>query len=350
MVKRLFLHIGTPKSGTTSIQRTLCAFSDSRDEPELYYPKSGRRARRLVGHHNLAYELYDPSKYEASLGGWADLAEELETVESEVAFLSSEAFRGFLAPVTAAKLRKLFSHLDNRVVLYLRPQWSYLESGYNQLFRFGRFHDSALAFYEGTGGRILDYRSYIEAWQKSMGKENVICLPFTPELMRDGVVTHLIDNILGRSIDLPEVERSNSKAGLLGLAATRDAQAELRELTGDPNIELTPNTAQRLSLLFRDEPEETFDYTFFDQESLDRIYDDAISTNRWLAEEFDGFDTPSFLERPTPGHRVIATVLPVLSEEQKARYADIVKAAAKSVRRARREAKQEEENAVNDEN
>lgn len=335
MVKRLFIHVGQPKSGTTALQRAFASYSNASDIPQIYYPRAGRRERKIVGHHNLAYELYAPKQFHSKFGSWDDLAQEIAGLDPAIedVLLSSEAFRGYLAPATAEQMRKHFADLDIKVVLYLRPQWEYIESGYNQLIRFLQIDVPIDVFYQQTGTQITNYRDIVGAWQKALGADNLICLPFDASVRSEGIVSHVLREALKRDIQMPDVEQANQKFGLLALSSVRYARDMVRERTGNPKVELSNRMVMNLSHLFRDWSRETRDFSFMSQELKDRIYEDAMPTNRWLSEQFPAFDTPSFLAKPPPVKGQVITKIPELTDEEKALCTKLIRVASRAWRK-----------------
>ncbi|EPX75547.1 hypothetical protein Salmuc_03181 [Salipiger mucosus DSM 16094] len=331
---RLFLHVGQPKSGTTALQRAFAAYSDETDAPQVYYPRAGRRERKLVAHHNLAYELHAPNQFSPSFGSWQDLADELEAQgeQAGTALLSSEAFRMFLAPVVASKIHKLFPGAEKKVILYLRPQWEYVESGYNQLIRFLKTEDHIEEFYDHTGAQITDYRAIVMAWQKAMGPENLICLPFDASVRAEGIVSHVLRKAIGLDIEMPPATQVNQKFGLRALSAVRHVRDGIRAGLDAPEAELSSRMVMQLSYLSQKWPRETRDFSFMTEELKARIYEESRDTNRWLAEQFEGFDSPAFLDPPPPGKAPVVTRFPELTDEEKADCKPFIKAAVRAGR------------------
>jgi len=315
---KIYLHVGQPKSGTTAIQRAFANHSDKDLSPIVYYPVAGRRERKLVGHHNLAYELYDPAKFKADLGSWSDMATEIRASNAKKVLVSTEAFRAFLAPVVSAKVRKLFPGSELSVVLYLRPQWEYVESGYNQLLRFGQIDKSLEEFWSDTGKRICDYRSTVNAWDKATGEQSVKCLPFDKSVRDMGIVAHFVRNALISASDFNDTARVNNRIGLMAMSGVRYCRDRLREIQGQDGSNLPAGLVMKLSNLFRDYDRDGQNYSFMSPKLLNEIYDESLATNRWLAERFPVFGAPAFLDRPEPSLAPLVSELPCLSANEKA--------------------------------
>ncbi|WP_218310826.1 hypothetical protein [Alteromonas antoniana] len=127
---KLYLHIGWPRSGSTSIQT---AFYNKREELLLHgilYPKSGLQH---VGHHQWAYPLLSspvdwikPASITALL---QELKEEVSHCDSNVdsVFLSSEAF---IYCNNYENLRNAFTDFDIEIIAIVREQLSLINSAY----------------------------------------------------------------------------------------------------------------------------------------------------------------------------------------------------------------------------
>lgn len=141
----MFLHLGTHKTGTTSLQVFLGTHATKLRKQGVLYPTTGRRDTHLA-HHNIAWELIGDRRFDPGLGTFATLRAEIAGYSGDV-ILSSEDFTGAArAPATfAAFLQALRADgFDVTLVLFLRNQADYAASlyltliqfGYNQDFRF----------------------------------------------------------------------------------------------------------------------------------------------------------------------------------------------------------------------
>ncbi|MCL4187867.1 MAG: hypothetical protein KJZ85_09680 [Rhodobacteraceae bacterium] len=132
MRKRLVLHIGSHKTGTTHIQSTLARNAAVLERIGVLYPQAGRIHE---AHFRLCWQLKDRKLKQsalASLPDWAALQDEIDAAPQPVAVVSSEEFGLGLDP---ARLAPLAERYDVAVVFYLRSPDSYLESFYNQFVK-----------------------------------------------------------------------------------------------------------------------------------------------------------------------------------------------------------------------
>ena len=87
--KKIFIHIGTHKTGTTSIQSFLVKHAAEFSRSNMLIPKSGLRHH---GHHFIAWELRGDKRLENKSGYVVKLLDELENNPCDNAIISSEDF------------------------------------------------------------------------------------------------------------------------------------------------------------------------------------------------------------------------------------------------------------------
>lgn len=147
MRKTLYLHIGAPKTGTSSLQHYLTANRDWLGEQGVLYPAS-----TLENHHPLSLSIikafsdwrrpFWPSFEGTAEGLWQDFREELDRVDCPTVVVSSEHFCSFAhhhcrahAAEMANWLGKRLEGLDVHVVCYLRPLGDQVQSQYKQIIK-----------------------------------------------------------------------------------------------------------------------------------------------------------------------------------------------------------------------
>ena len=80
----IVLHIGSTKTGTSSLQRYFADQSSQLLDQGVCYPAAGRRGPGLLAHHNLCYEkqsgrvrsgVFRPAvgTWDEAAGGWTEL-------------------------------------------------------------------------------------------------------------------------------------------------------------------------------------------------------------------------------------------------------------------------------------
>jgi hypothetical protein len=137
-MRKCFLHIGTHKTGTTSIQHLLGLNTSALVQRGYLYPQAGR-PEPLPGHHNLAWEIAGDYRFRSDYGTIDDLIREVKHRPEDV-ILSSEDFECSLYNIS--KFSGFISLLQSSgfavtVILYVRKQADYLPRIYLTLLNFG---------------------------------------------------------------------------------------------------------------------------------------------------------------------------------------------------------------------
>jgi hypothetical protein len=198
--RAVYLHIGTHKTGTTSLQAFVTANAQPLGTLGVHVPRAGRPIRHFgsayVGHHNVAWELSGYVQYQAADGGLRELAAEIAQIRPPSVLLSSEDFE-FLhtKPEALGRLAATFDELGYpvHVVVYLRPQSEYVQAIYSEHSKASHLidHDAYLAgiLQSGTyvpagavdvytGVNRFEYGPLVAAFADAFGKDRVIVRPY----------------------------------------------------------------------------------------------------------------------------------------------------------------------------
>ncbi|MEQ9692883.1 hypothetical protein [Shimia sp. SDUM112013] len=167
---KLYLHVGFPKTATTTIQNFLANNDKALAEKGWLYPKSGRQ---YVAHHTLGnffrpvlldwIPKKDPSKVKA------DLLAELEKSGCDNVIMSTEAL---VSVPWIKKVRDYFDDFDVSVVFFLRRQDQWLESAYQEELKNGpdvHTKEEYLALRE----HALDYLKKLTDWGNVFGNDHM---------------------------------------------------------------------------------------------------------------------------------------------------------------------------------
>ncbi len=215
-------HVGTMKTGTSSLQRSLYKNRDKLLAHGVLYPDVGL----LGGSHvdlywscrtkNLgkrAEEMYSGVSTE-------DMVEEINTLISgsrpKYCVISAEHF-SFTHP---SNYKELFKQVgDYRVVLYLRDQISLIDSMYRQRVAFGGLTEPFDVFFadglerERVGSCDLNYSKLTEKWVSVVGRDRLIVRNHG-ELVRKDIVTDFFDALGDDSVGvLPRINANPSLEG-----------------------------------------------------------------------------------------------------------------------------------------
>jgi hypothetical protein len=157
MQRTLFVHIGTHKTGTSSIQNFLRSHEMKMRECGIFVPKSGTLNAKS-GHHNVAWEMRKDSRYDSRFGGIDQLVSELKTSTEPAAVISSEDFEYLVqypSELKAFDQRIEAAGFSTRYIVYFRDRDSYARSLYCELEIAG-FVDDFVKFRES-----IEYLGYV---------------------------------------------------------------------------------------------------------------------------------------------------------------------------------------------
>lgn len=232
-MREIVFHIGTHKTGTTSLQHTLHEAREALPGLGIYYPQAGRTGRE--GHHNLVYELVSGWRFRPALGGWDALEAELRDRDEPVVLISSESLSGYRThaeiPSRCAALAQALGRRP-RIVAWLRPQFAYLESIYAQnaatgytAMRFERYLLDSIA------RDAADYGAVLHNWQARFGACEVFAFRPAPG---QPLVAQMFREALG--IELPAgiaEQRANDRRGVRAVEFARKI-TEIQEQNDEP--------------------------------------------------------------------------------------------------------------------
>lgn len=178
---QLIVHIGLPKTGTSTIQAAIQALRPRLETANIWTPK------HVVAHHRLAIATLHPDDarltrphYRRVLsGGHEGVIDEFQEAlaQGRTILLSSEYF-------DAAGPRSLSEYLegaaggnvDVRVVVVLRRQDSFIESSFNQeVKRTGRTEPLT---WKPDQAAPWDWYAKLDSWARHFGEDNISVLVY----------------------------------------------------------------------------------------------------------------------------------------------------------------------------
>jgi len=207
--RQVVLHIGMPKTGSSSIQKAMASHPELLAERGVVYPEW---ARRGTAHHPLHWALARTNLSGARNAGLdpdsvhRGLVDALETPSDRVVF-SSEAIWTGPAPVLDAVAEVAAACGREVVVLvYLRRQAEQAESWYRQAVKL-MGHDKPFDQY--IEGRGRDNARALEAIQEHARVEPMVRIFERPRLVGGDAVTDFMS-----VLELPEVDPPSANPSL----------------------------------------------------------------------------------------------------------------------------------------
>jgi hypothetical protein len=220
------VHIGTHKTGTTSIQSLLGLNDVALLARDIFVPRTGRDHLGYAGHHHLAWELTGNSAYNPAHGSLRMLTAELGTSPHASACISAEDLE-FLYD-RPDRIRLLHDGIRAggyapALIVYLRSQLQYSMSLYAEYAKAGSFMPLADFLNEIVRTGMLgaaphrtqfDYEFLLEPFRAVFGDDRIIVRPYREALDSDDLLAEFLQIITpaGQSagIALATPERLNA--------------------------------------------------------------------------------------------------------------------------------------------
>lgn len=193
----IYLHIGTPKTGSSSLQTFLFNNRNKLLEKGVLYPKSGR-ARGKNSHHNLHWSLTkdaDSKKtykdYNPMAGDWTDLHKEIDELnpKPDKIIISAESFYDLLPTENIPLIKKHLKGYKTKIIVCLRNQYEYFRSYYCLRVKVGYKNSFRQFILENQAQG--DYFQMLSPWSEVFGKENIIVVPYN----KNGIINDFLQKL-----------------------------------------------------------------------------------------------------------------------------------------------------------
>jgi len=219
MKKKLYLHIGFHKTGTSSLQEF---FHNNRKEllkNGVCYIKSFDS--RFPANVDLSWAINSNPPPWASFkeGSPSEIIsfynEQLKSNVCDKVIISSEDFCLYdRQPETIKNLKHYLSDYDVKVVAYIRDPLEFVISLYCHAVRAGAVKCDLKTHISGHYKFFAaDYHSRLALWLKIFGKENMIIKKYSPKEFVNGSLVDDFFNAIDTKIDIPNAVYSKSNIG-----------------------------------------------------------------------------------------------------------------------------------------
>lgn len=247
---RCTLHIGTEKTGTTTLQRLLRDNRDALYERGVYVP----RAFGPLEHHHLVSYGLRPGRFFSPLAReGANTPEEIKALRAKVRadfkkelrplqpdtniVLSSErCFSVLQRPREVERVVAMLSKFcdDIKVVVYLRPQHDLCASLYSTKLKNG-FVDNDILPTDVSNMPHLDYHATLETWASVVGHDNIDVRVFDrDELLNGDIGADFFANVLNLNVgDFESVSNENESLNVEGQLFLLALNEHLPRFDGD---------------------------------------------------------------------------------------------------------------------
>ncbi len=275
---RLILHIGTHKTGTTSIQKFLSAHHEELARRGVWYPGYDIIGERPhYAHLHFAHGLAEQKSSRIDLSMAQQFAREvaLRACDYDLTIISAEPFYRHRLPAVPHsdatyvqarrryidRVREAFSAFDVELAVVLRRQDQFAQSLYNEHVKVTSYRESFLSFVDQRRP-LFDYLSQIGLWEEKFPD---ISLQIFEDLVQSehGLVKGFLNYFGVRADDLAQPALENESLPLPLLAykralnkstLDRDQLANLSQLLSQSAISnRLKESGQRLSWMSNDE-------------------------------------------------------------------------------------------------
>ncbi len=211
------LHLGSEKTGTSSIQKFFGARRDEILADGFWYPRSFAHPAANV-HLRLSRAAIDATLMDGS-PAVAEFQEEYR-VASEAGFkaaiFSSEFFHSEMRDAeSVARLREFLSRYFDRfkLVYYARRQDQMLASMHSTAVK-GAWtsNPDAMSVYESKGRYYFDHLAVCDLWSGQFGRDNLVCRVYEREKLLKGDVVDDFSAVVGIPLEKYRARASTNES------------------------------------------------------------------------------------------------------------------------------------------
>lgn len=196
-----YLHIGTPKTGTTSIQYFLYKERDSLLNQGYLYPLAGLFLNAPVPAMRYNHgRLVSSIRKTKNIDIWEEMQREISNFNPKSVIISSETFGTPLSFEDILLLKQYLGNYDVKILIYFRRQDTYFISFYCQFIKMGWFGNDFMQWFL-TYKEYGDYYQLLEPWKENFGQENIIVKIYEKEQLGNGIVDDFCRSV-GLSLNL----------------------------------------------------------------------------------------------------------------------------------------------------
>lgn len=306
-MKELYLHVGTPKTGTSAIQR-FCADNSAILEREgISYRKmpfryrdasAGRNGRFLIGtvtdEEGKRNEEEERVRYEKGLEIVLEQFKEFDKV-----ILSDEGIWLYMHRDKGETLRKLCDFgkehgFEVKIIAYLRRQDEFMSSLWRQIVKEGK----PLCEYSdyGNDGNLKKRCSYCKTltlFRDVVGKENIIVRRFERDKFVGGSVLPDFLDIFGLKLT-DEYVMDNEVMNLSTNNDYTNIQRILNQLSPHPDVICTNQSKYFAHIALRLSEKDGEYSILMDEEHTEQFMSTYMNGNRKIAKEYFGEDGDLF--------------------------------------------------------
>ena len=301
-MRRLVLHIGYFKAGSTSIQSYCLAHRQQLSQQGILFPvQPGNEVNKA--HANLAMSLLDQSfpasrRFDPQRLTFPKLSEQLKTTNEDVVILSSEAFVHLVtSPESIAALETFAfdNDLTVDVIVFLRPQHLLINSRYTEKAKALRTRQCFVPFLrKQVDYPPLQYDAHLKPW-KGSSRMRLVPVPFThnrlkPDLMKSFFTAANLEKRIATLLRTNGIDIANTSPGPMTLRA---CLTMARRLGGRRHwsskglgLEAGRKLARRLCIVGKERGWDDIQFNGLDNRRRDLVQDRFSASNNKLAQRY----------------------------------------------------------------
>lgn len=192
-MKKIFFHIGPPKTGTTTIQHSLFINRDRLLRHGIYLPETGllQNINGLAKQENLALELSGRKEFRKKYGTWNDLLAEINRTSASIIIISSEDFSLFTEDAIQ-RVKEFLKDFDTSILFYARRQDHMFQSQWAQGIKSPNRKNVYASFSDWMAnsdktGLVNDYYALYQRWSRVFGADHMIVRVFEKGQIADSL-------------------------------------------------------------------------------------------------------------------------------------------------------------------
>lgn len=201
MKKTVFLHIGTNKTGTTTIQNFCAKNEELLRDVGFLYPKTGRSGNAhydisgILGFKHTPFKDVDNKKISILK---KNFNAEINSAKCDFIMVSSEFF---MLPKEIFLVKEFFSDFLVKIVIYLRRHDSWWESSYSQAIKtvetppWGSNFEEYLFYHDKINPRWGNYLLLLRQWSEVFGMDNIIVRPYESQQNQPNIIYDFLKSI-----------------------------------------------------------------------------------------------------------------------------------------------------------
>lgn len=204
-MKKVIIHVGLAKTGTTAVQQALCQQQRELADRGVWVLKAGRHEN---GHHGIYWKLRSDPKAEIHCPSFEldEVVQEVRDKSNYDLVISSEGFSTFaFQPTLLHALCKLFPGRQTVGIVYVREQLEFFNSFYSQIVMAVDTCEEIEKFIRRmTAERRYHYSFWLKPLHDTFDK--LIVRPYTRQMLAGGDVVDDFFDVIELNDSVPPAE------------------------------------------------------------------------------------------------------------------------------------------------